>query len=112
MGGGYNCDMIARCTVECVNMLVLMSSGVAACEGPPLPPAAISLTPKASPKMSLSSPPTSPVSRPFNSPKSSPKQRIPGAPNDKTVGVVRRLTELHNKHRLKLPIAPEVGTPF
>merc|ERR1719199_2107664 len=88
--GGYNTDMIARCTVECVNTLVLGSSGLSACEIPPLPSPA--MKPMASPQMSSSLPPTSPSAGPFNSPKVHSKIRG-GAPSEKTVSAVRNLTQ-------------------
>merc|ERR1719263_2157204 len=116
--GGYNCDMIGRCVVECVNTLVIESSGIAACEIPPLPsPMSPAMSPMAAPSPYLSGEPVEPGEQPWStpkmSPKSSPKHRSGmGYPTEKTVTVVRKLTEVHNKLYFKMPVAPDVSVPL
>jgi len=134
--GGYNPDMIAQCTVECVRSLIAETSGL---EGtltmsseaaellppaPSLPPSAPS-TPAMTPSASTASPssPTpldlnaeaTPVSTPRSKPEGSPpaspshgakKEKARGACN-KTVRLVRKLTELHHLLPLELPLAPQ-----
>jgi len=95
--GGYNCDMISRCVVECINTLVLESTGTAACEIPPMPLG----SPMASPGFNPSSTPASP--------KQSPTSKRPGIPTDTTVNTVYKASQLHSSMQLKLPVAPKTS---
>lgn len=125
--GGYDCPAIARCAVECVNALVLESAGVAALdctsgslhkdgpEGTPMLAPSMPGTPVFSPCPSplLSPRGSSQHSSPAGSlsPKASPstlsKQKGHSSHVEKTVHIVRKLTELHNALQLELPLAPK-----
>jgi histone deacetylase 6 len=133
--GGYNPDLIAQCTVECVQALVLESTGLSV-GSPELPEAAPSctatpatsaaVTPAMSPALSASlpaglslpspalsaaSPPMSPrsgKSTPTSTPGSpAAKPQKVRIPANKTVAAVRKLTELHHMLALELPLAPK-----
>mmetsp|Transcript_75308 Transcript_75308/g.137541 ORF Transcript_75308/g.137541 Transcript_75308/m.137541 type:complete len:733 (-) Transcript_75308:157-2355(-) len=131
--GGYNPDMIAQCTVECVHNLVaetaglssgnmLFSAGLAPSpSATPLnsvPGTPVSLTPMASPLLGhTATPPATPPSlTPGASPQMGPARTPPASPHgrqkerapaSKTVYAVRKLTELHNILPLELPLAPK-----
>lgn len=135
--GGYNPDMIAQCTVECLRSLLSETSGTTLhgnslavddfcppdlSPPPSLPstPASMSpaaspfqvVTPTSTPRITASVPPGSPT--PPASPTGGTLSEVGSTsrqkvrgPAPKTLSTVRRLTELHNLLALQLPIAPK-----
>lgn len=125
--GGYDPDLIAQCSVECVRSLVAEATGVPgpwadlkplahspvasatptpAASPAPSPFFSSSVAPKvaaativASPEASMSAP-ASPTAKP------SPDRKKVRGPLKATMKIVRKLTELHHILGLELPVAP------
>eukprot|EP00933_Yihiella_yeosuensis_P021408 TRINITY_DN16931_c0_g1_i1.p1 TRINITY_DN16931_c0_g1~~TRINITY_DN16931_c0_g1_i1.p1 ORF type:complete len:591 (-),score=101.68 TRINITY_DN16931_c0_g1_i1:182-1759(-) len=142
--GGYNPDMIAQCSVECVRSLMAETSGTAGsftellqtCHWVPADsptnstPGTPAMSPKMAPRIPTEGTPTStPRLGPGSPSRSHPtspsaggsasegggggggghkKEKVKGA-SSKTVGTVRKVTELHNLFPLGLPIAPKAN---
>lgn len=133
--GGYNPDMIAQCSVECVLSLVAETSGISVpCSGLPgrsMPRESHAESGTSTPATSGTPAPTPPALSPMLqscAPKAdSPPEHMhvpghgfaPGSPGPatakqkvraataRTMKTVRKLTELHNMLALKLPVAPK-----
>jgi len=134
--GGYNPDLIAQCTVECVQSLVSEANNLPFPQSdgdrlpgllspstslPGTPATSAPGTPASSPAPSpaLFTPPSSPAmtprlmaeQSPSGTPPSSPHMGAsarprPKAPMARTIKTVRQITEIHHLLPLKMPLAP------
>lgn len=101
--GGYNCEQMGRCAVECVGTLALAVAGKSQMDSLDWLPVVPSVTVKEgllSPLLRPLSPPSKPAAPPIEA-------ESKHVPQWKTAYTVRKLTELHGNLKLGLPLAPK-----